>query len=576
MKNTAKTAGFLLFCTLLAACGSTPQTTDSQTTAPVPQAEIKIEPQKGRINVQTSVARGVKYNQEAVKAAAYPKFFGQDAEKNAVSNLYKLREHNGGALSTALKELDFAILYTSVNLFDNPELVNRIYTQTINQNLVLGAVKSHKNTLYNHNKIFETERKIRQTKKQIAFVLKRKNLKENDIEYQKALENSVDKLNALHQEMQQNIEDFRQLVKIDAKKFEIEGKRFFDELYFSEKSNVEDYQAAALHNRVELQPFSNKYTLEEIAGKTTASFPENSAAVKGFYLQDSAFLSRLAAQGDAQALKLLQDMTTYQKASKTKKLKLYDSLVEELHKAIYLQNLLAWNIAQKTTTDLKAHQKATAELKALIKKLQKISHPTHAQQLELLQLKLELANYENIENQIAAERAVAVIALHFYSGMLAINDTSSQNLTDIAALFQNGLKQQIPEAQKQDKDYSALTVADDKLWAHKDNWLEELMSEPAKAIPTVVPVKATVKKTPQTKSTESIQLGAFLEQNNGMIYWKEVSAAVPELKKYTPVYEKASIAGIPMFRLLIKSPGQNLMPLCLHIRNQNRECLLRD
>ncbi len=576
MKNIAKTAGFLLFCTLLTSCGSTPQTTDSQMAVPAPQTELKVEQQKGRINVQTSVARSIKYNQEAVKTAAYPKFFGEDAEKNAVSNLYKLREHNNGALSTALKELDFAILYTSVNLFNDPEQINAIYTQAINQNLALGAVKSHKNTLYNNNKIFEIDRKIRQTKKQIALLLKRKNLQENDVEYQKALENSVDKLNAIHQEMQQNIEDYRQLVKIDAKKFEIEGKRFFDELYFSEKSNAEDYQAAALNNRTEVQPFSGKYTFEDIIGKTTASFPGNSAAVKGFYVQDSAFLSRLAAQGDAQALKLLQEMTTYQKASKTKKLKLYDSLVEELHKAVCLQTLLAWNIAQKTSIDLKAHKKAIAELKTVIKKQQKINHPTHAQQLELVQLKLELANYENIENQIAAERAVAIIALHFYSGLMTFNDTTTQSLADIATLFQNSLKHQVSAAQKQDKDYSALTVADDKSWAHKDNWLEELMSTPAPTAPIAIKTKPASQKVQKTAPVQNIQLGAFLEQNNGMIYWKDISTAIPELQAYTPVYEKDSIAGIPMFRLLIKSSEQDLLPLCQRIRSQNRECLLRD
>ena len=225
LKKMHKFAYFALLFATLSACVAPQQPVDnSQQKLQTPQ----IEPHKGRLSLETAIARSLKYNLQPVKQQVVDKFIGKDARQNAFANFRKLREGQSISLAVSQKELDFAIFYATVNTIDNSQQIDDIFNRITAQNIVLGTIKAHKNALFDHKKIFEVNRKLRQNKKQLEALIKKSS--ENNLAYQKKLEANIDKLNAVQQTMERQLNDFRQLTRIETQKIELDGRRFFDNI----------------------------------------------------------------------------------------------------------------------------------------------------------------------------------------------------------------------------------------------------------------------------------------------------------------------------------------------------------
>lgn len=579
MKTLRKTIYKLAFVLLLASCASSTQPVDNQQQKSEPAASVTIEPHKGRITPEMSVARTLKYNIDAVKQMASAKILGEEARDGAFANLKKIRENGGSGLSVALKELDFAILYAAAAYHQSPEQIDTLFNHISAQNLVQAALKAHKTALYDQKKIFEVRRKIRQYQKQLAALIKKQSVDTDaGLAYKKALEDSIDRLKQMEAEMAQNLNDFRQLAKIDNPKTELEGRRFFDGFVLSSSTKAEDYQAAALASRRELDGLSRR-SLEKTAAAVTAEYPENDDMVKGFYIQDAAYLKNLSARGDSLASKLLQTAHDYQKAGRRKKEILSQKLEKELQQAIYTQAELAYSLASRATADYEAQQSNLRQIKQNIQKLEKVSKPTEPQQTELLQTRISLIENENTADQILAEKAMMLAALQFYGGQISITpEFLQQDLTALSEFFKTALPKTVPayKTAAADEDFAAPLPEEENSWAHSENWLEELMSQPQPT--TALPKRPTApakNKTDYNRYTV-LQLGAFIEKSTAEKEWQNLSSAFPELKKYTPVYETASVAGIKLYRLQISSPSGGFKELCIKLRHSGRECFLHD
>lgn len=582
LKKLRKTVYQLAFILMLSACASPTQPVDNQPQKPTTAAQTVIEPHKGRITPETSVARTLKYNIEAVKQAASAKILGEEARDNAFVNLKKIRENGGSPLSVSLKELDFAILYASAAHSPSPEQIDALFNHIMAQNLVQAALKAHKTALYDQKKIFEVRRKIRQYQKQLAALIKRqKNTASSELTYKKALEDSIDRLKQMEAEMSQNLNDFYQLTKIDNPKTELEGRRFFDGFVLQPRAKAEDYQAAALTSRPELDGFSRP-SLEKTAAAVTAEYPENNDMIKGFYIQDATYLKSLSARGDSLATKLLQTAHDYQKAGRRKKEILTQKLEDELRQAIYTQTELAYSLYTRAAADYEAQQSNLRQLKHDIQKMEKIRKPDEQQQTELLLARISLLENENTADQILAEKAMTIAALQFYGGQISITPEFLQQ--DIAALskyFKTALIQKIPDYKISDggeehNDFLPEEEKEDNSWAHSENWLETLMSEPRSATP--LPKHQATASQPKIDYNlyTVLQLGAFVEKNTAEEEWQKLSSIFPELKKYTPAYETASVAGINLYRLQISSPNGGFKELCIKLRRSGHECFLHD
>lgn len=568
MKKLHKISFLFVLSVFCSACAADPQPLDNQSPAqskPAPTA-VTVEPHKGRISPETSIARTLKYNIDTVKQAAAPKFLGEEARANALANFRKLHESGSRGASVSLKELDFAILYTAANYYQNTAQTDAFFNQVIGQNLIQGALKAHKNALFAHKKVFEIRRKIRQNQKQLSALIKKQST--DDLDYQKALEDAIDKLKAAEQEMNQNLGDFRQLVKIDANKIELDGRRFFDELKIPPAAKVEDYQAAALNRRLELSDF-DKQSLAQTDSDVTAQYAENDERVKGFYIEDAAYLQNLAVRGDASAYNLLNLSLNYQKAGKHKKAELSTKLGKELHKAVYTQVELAFSLAVRTNADYEAQQNNIRQIKQDIQKLEKVSRPDNNTKIQILKQHLNLLENELTADQILAERAMSIAALQIYSGQITVSpELLQKDLPTLAQTLKTGLKQKVSTYEQ--------TAA--KHWTSGDNWLEKVMAEP-QTPPQPQPQKFMSKPLGNRvdyNQRKTMQLGAYVEKSAAEKNWQELCAAFPELNSYTPDYERTAVAGITLYRLKIHAPQGGLKDLCVKLRNYGRECMLHD
>lgn len=578
MKFSYKIACFFSVLTVLSACQSVnPPVDNNQNT----NTAIQITPPKRNLTVEDSIARSLKYNQNDIQKLIRPKFLGEEAHQNAFANLRKLREGQTANLSVSLKELDFAVLYTSTNFVSHPDKVDALFNQSTTQNLTLGTIKAHKNALYAHKKLFELQRKNRQYKKSLETLLKKqKQLSDSDLDYKNKLEDIIDKTNQIIQNLAQNVSDFQQLVKIDSKHISLVGADFYDKTVLPPQSSVNPYLEAAFSNRSELIDLPT-FSLEEIDNKLTDQYPDNSQQVKGFYIQDTAYQQRLSARADAQASVLLQTMLNYQKAGKNKKKTLRPKLSEELHKAIYLQVETAYQWALKVSADYEAQKATIKELNQNIRKLEKVSRPTTKQKLDLLQAKLDLLLNENLADQILAEKAMSVVSLLFYSGQIYVTpEFFKKDLSEMSSALSKAFKTKVknssvPQKASLDKKENYDFSNTENNWAHKENWLEDLMAEKPQA-----PSRKLISQ-PRESSTDYdtkkvLQLGAFLDKTAAAEYWLKISKEFSGLQKYQPMYQKTCVAGIPLYRLFITSPQGGFKELCINLRHQNYECLLRD
>lgn len=573
MKKSHTKACLFALTILLTACAAKEQSVDISSSI---EHSGNIEPQKGKLTVEMSLARGTSYNINAVKQKISPKILGNEAKNEALKNLEKFRSQQTLSLAVSLKELDFAIFYTAANTINKEEKVDTLLNQMTAQNLVLGTLKAHKSTLFGQKKLFETKRLIRQYQMQLATLLKRS--PGDSSEYRQALENNIDKLKAFEQTMEDNIADFRQLVKVDAHKLELDGRRFFDTIALQPQTSPSDYQTAAFENRLELQGLPN-LSLEDISQKVGELYSD-SLSVEGVFVQDTAYQEALITKGDQQANALLRTALDYQKASSNKKNEIFPHLTEELYKAVYLQVETAYELARKTTADYELQKTNIQQIKEDIRKLEKTSRPSEEQKIDLLNARFDLLENETLADQILAEKALAITGLRFYSGQINIpSDWLKQNLDSQASFFKRELQKNL----SLDTNNSDSTMYSDKTsflsskpdWAHKDNWLENLINENPQPAKPLLMSKPLSSQKDYDRST-IMQLGSFLEQETAQKEWKKLTSEIYELKNYEPHYEQASIAGIPLFRLFVKSPKGGLKNICAKLRQKGHECLLYD
>lgn len=572
LKQFQKIFYLVAFLSYLSACSSTTNTVDKEIPTPKTNHTLQIESQKGRIDVETAIARSLKYNIDAIKTQIQPKFIGEEARTNASTNLLKLREDKTLSLGTSLKELDFAILYTITNIETHPDNINSYLTQMATQNITLAAIKSHKSAMFANKKISKIHQTIRQYQKQIRNLAKKQ--PNNSIAYQKDLENSIYKLNTLSEQLDQNIKDFTQLTKIDTHKIGFDSNGFYNNTILTAQSNPEPYVRNALQQRIETINFPS-LSFEEIQQDVSKNQPITTANIKGIHINDTDYYQSLIKQSDEQATLLLQTTLAYQKASKRKKQKIIPVLQKELHKSIYLQTTLAYELAKKTSLDYEAQKDFTKKLSQQIQELRKISKLTPQQHAELLQKNIELIENEIIEDQILAERTMAVIALKIYSGQAYIpTGLLEKNIKQISNYIKQSLGKNLPILKSNTTNLETPPVNLDYLpeepdnWAHKENWLEDLMKE------TKTNIKKNTNKISKPKT--KIQLGSFIDKNTAIEEWKKLSTKYTELSKYQPNYELATIAGIKFYRLIIKSPQGDFNNLCAKLRQQNVECLLQE
>ena len=569
LKILFKSTYFLAFALLLNSCVANNQPVDNSQPSSKVNHSVSYEAPKGRLTPEMSISRAIKYNIDNLKKQITPTFIGKDAGYNLSKNLQKIQENEHSELAKSLKELDFAILYTSLNISSSPqEKGNNILIQATAQNITLATLKAHEAAYYSHKKLFEYNRLKRQYQNQIASIIKKKqNISPEEIEYQRQLEENIDKLSNYILSAEQNINDFYLLTKIEKSKTVPEGRNFYEKNILLPQYNAENYIKTAFEKREDIS-FFTPHSFEEISLILADQDIDFTPPVSGFYIPDTAFEQKLSINGSKQASQLLKAFQDYQKSGHKKQL---STLSEEFYKAVYWQIQIAYQLAKHISADYDVQLRNIQQLKNNLRKLEKTTKATPQQRLDLLKIRMDILENENIADQIFTERTMTAVALQFYSGLLQVKPEDLNQNTDYIATvllknFQNKPSSSIIHKPSYEKSIS-------QEWAHGNDWLEELMSAQQKPVPTQLMSK---QKNKDYNQNSTMILGSFLDTLSADKEWIEMKKLCPELEQYTPTYEKTSAAGITLFRLIVKYPTGGFKNVCICLRNHNKECFLQD
>lgn len=587
-------AGCLSAVLLLNACA-----TEKKAAKPLVEAEdtisfTAIEPVKGRLNVYSSMARGVKYNVDLAAKNIHKKVFAETTGKSEEEILKNIGAIPGDAenpLYEASRRLDFAILYAISHLTNNTVYLNgNIYAKTA-QNLALAAIKTHKDALFAERKIREFDRQISSLQKQIkslnAKLSRNGVLSEDDLSYKKGLEVAVLKLQQLRSYLQASVEEYAALVKADAKKVQVEGRHFYELEDFDKQHQLETFQNAALDNRSEFNIARREvynFKTQDVKRNAVRQYPITAALnLNGYDIKDPLYVDNLQERAEAVARNLVTAVSDYLKAEKPEqKQPLKANAFNELGIAVLVQVELDYEMVRMADDDYNGATAKVRKLKKEVRDAERRRPAKTADKIALLNKKQALYEQELLESQVAAERALALRALYFHAGLSPFKykliQTNVPGIEESLKIsFNKDMIEMLARAEVKQKEQKK----QGNPWAKENNWLEVLIDEggPKEDEPVNVPVKPRGDFDPyvgeQYNKLKIMQLGSYRQRQNADIEWQMLQQLYPDFSNMTPQVESSVLNGKNLYRLILKSENGGFLEICNKLRADRIECILR-
>ncbi len=578
---------------LLNACAAEPKVAKPLVEADDTVSFIDVEPVKGRMNVYTSMARGVKYNVDVTKKNIHKKVF-QDTENKSAGDIIAgiLPRSNGESpLYDAARKLDFAVIYAVSHLSDNQELIkNNIYAKSA-QGLALAAIKMHKDALFADRKIRELDRQITAQQKQITLLnakLARNGvLGEQDLETKKGLEVAVLKLQQLRSYLQASVAEFAALVKADPKRLQVEGRHFYELEDFDKKNQLETFQNVALDNRSEFNVARAEvynFNTQDVKRNAVNMYPETAAlSLNGYDIKDPLYIDNLQKRAEKVAANLVAAVVAYQKAQKPEeKQPLKVKAFDELGVAVLVQVEIDYDMVRMADNDFSGAAAKVRELRKEVRETERRRNLNAAEKSDLLNKRQALHEQELLQSQVEAERAMALRGLYFHAGLSPFNaklvQASVGGLEEsLKASFNKDMIEMLARAEVKQKELKK----QGNVWAKENNWLEVLIDEggPKEERPIDIPSKPRGDFEPyvgeQYNKLKVMQLGSYRQRQNADIEWAMLQQLYPEFNQAKPKVESSVLNGKMIYRLILKSENGGFMEICNKLRADRIECILR-
>lgn len=578
---------------LLNACAAEPKVAKPLVEADDTVSFIDVEPVKGRMNVYTSMARGVKYNVDVTKKNIHKKVF-QDTENKSAGDIIAgiLPRSNGESpLYDAARKLDFAVIYAVSHLSDNQELIkNNIYAKSA-QGLALAAIKMHKDALFADRKIRELDRQITAQQKQITLLnakLARNGvLGEQDLETKKGLEVAVLKLQQLRSYLQASVAEFAALVKADPKRLQVEGRHFYELEDFDKKNQLETFQNVALDNRSEFNVARAEvynFNTQDVKRNAVNMYPETAAlSLNGYDIKDPLYIDNLQKRAEKVAANLVAAVVAYQKAQKPEeKQPLKVKAFDELGVAVLVQVEIDYDMVRMADNDFSGAAAKVRELRKEVRETERRRNLNAAEKSDLLNKRQALHEQELLQSQVEAERAMALRGLYFHAGLSPFNaklvQASVGGLEEsLKASFNKDMIEMLARAEVKQKELKK----QGNVWAKENNWLEVLIDEggPKEERPIDIPSKPRGDFEPyvgeQYNKLKVMQLGSYRQRQNADIEWAMLQQLYPEFNQAKSKVESSVLNGKMIYRLILKSENGGFMEICNKLRADRIECILR-
>ena len=576
----------------LAACSSSQNAQINQKTLDKVDLSVKPEKLTGKIDVYDSMARSVKYNIDVTYPNLKDKvFFNQNENpRQIINSILKMKNPSQNPMYDSLRALDFSIAYALANLSGNEDFISENLKAKSAQSLALAAIKAHKDALLASKKIKEIDRQIRRLQSDIKILNDKQArigvLNSEDEAYKKGLEVIVYKLSEIKKGLEENLVIYRQLVKTDEKKLDLEGRNFYELDNLDAKLSVDDFKQTAFKNREEFniqKEFNKKYSYEQVSQILKQEYPQvESLEINGYNAEKPMYVKELKQRADFQANYLADKVWQYKNApNESAKKQLLIQAFEEMATAIMTQNEVAYNVVKRADIDYEEILKQIDAVKKNINQDAKRRNQTSMQKVDVLEQKIALLNMEIQASQILAEKAVAIRAMYFYAGFNPFNaKLYDGKIKDISSNLKVGFNKDAVEMLAQAQAPQTPVMIEDNNWAKKDNWLEELLEKPKQKIEKSVALAQPkgdfeLYSGAEFNQRKIMQLGSYRYKENADLDWKMLKELYPDLRKLNPVVEKADVRGKPMYRLVIQQENGGLMEMCNKLRADKVGCLLR-
>ena len=549
-------------------------------------ASYEVESLPKTVNVYNAMARAAKYNADVSAQNTLKKMYNGDENPKKIAEGIISTQSLADKLENSVKAMDFADLYAMSVLTNNQKYIEDTLYAKSAQNLSVEAIRLHREEIFAANKIKEIDRIINRYGKILKDLNTRMekdaSLTADEINYRKNLEVSLNRLAEIKNQLIFVRKEYVSLIKAKEKELRLEGKRFYELEDFDKRYTPDIFQDSAISNRREFS------LAKEELGSFNASKARRQAFVdypliarldvNGLKIEDNRYENELFNKAQRVTFNLLQAVEKFQDKPSNEQLK--QKVFDELAALVITQVEVMYRLVEKATFDYEANQYKISEAKKDVKAMQKRGASNYYEKIDLLNKEIELISLEKEEAELLAQRGAYLRNLYYMAGLTPFDkNVLKAKIADIETVLKQAFNKDlitmlsaVKENPKWDDGGNA--------WAHKDNWLEELLKDEAKT-KKANKVKKVLSETKQAKSVVKashhtvMQFGAFSDVDNATAEQILIQKSVPSLNGYDMYIEQANVGGKLYHRLMMKAEAEKLQKLCNDVIDAGFNCILK-
>lgn len=550
-------------------------------------ASYEVESLPKTLNVYNAMARAAKYNSDVSAQNTLKKMYNADENPKKIAESIISASNVADKLENSVKAMDFADLYAMSVLTDNQKYIEDTLYAKSAQNLSIEAIKLHREEIFAANKIKEIDRIMNRYGKILKDLNTRMekdaSLTADEINYRKNLEVSLDRLAEIKNQLVFVRKEYVALIKAKEKELRLEGKRFYELEDFDKRYTPDIFQDSAISNRREFSLAKaelGSFNASKARRKAFVDYPLVARLdINGLKIDDVRYENELFNKAQRVTFNLLQAVESFQNKPSNEQLK--QKVFDELAALVITQVEIMYRLVEKATFDYEANQYKISEVKDDLRAMQKKASSNYYEKIDLLNKEIELISLEHEEARLLAQRGAYLRNLYYMAGLTPFDkNILKARIGDIETVLKQAFNKDLITMLSSIKDNPKWDDGGNA-WAHKDNWLEELLKDETKKKNTkkskvVSDVVKPVKKVAKALSHHTVmQFGAFTDIDNATAEQLLIQKAVPSLDGYEMYIEQANVKGKLYHRLMLKADADKLQKLCNDVINAGFNCILK-
>ncbi len=534
------------------------------------------------VNVYNAMARAAKYNADVSAQNTLKKMYNGDEDPKKIVENMLFAQKSGDKLLKAVKAMDFADLYAMSILTNNQKYIEDTLYAKSAQNLSVEAIRLHREEIFAANKIKEIDRIMNRYGKILkdlnARMEKNASLTADEINYRKNLEVALNRLAEVKNQLVFVRQEYISLIKAKEKEIRLEGKRFYELEDFDKRYTPDIFQDSAISNRREFSLAKEELGSFNAAKARRQAFVDYPLVarldINGLKIEDSRYENELFNKAQKVSFNVLSVAEEYKNKPSNERLK--QKVFDELAALVITQVEVLYRLVEKATFEYEANQYKIDAVKKEVKVMRQKSLSNYYEKIDLLNKEIELISLEAEEAKLLAERGAYLRNLYYMAGLTPFDKNILKGkIRDIETVLKQAFNKDLIVMLSAVKDNPKWDDGGNS-WAHKDNWLEELLKDESKNKNSKKSPKTSTVKTVKKESHHTMmQFGAFTNVDNATAEQILIKNAVPSLNGYEMYIEQANVGGNLYHRLLMKADVEKLQKLCNDVIDAGFSCILK-